>query len=220
MVQLIINRYCIYMSVLFIFIITGCGMKVPGKYLPGVQQQRSFSQLDIHKDLTFTYAMFTELVKDTFYGKWSVYNDTLQLHIIRPFNEDNLIKPERVISKKNAAVGDGQNRLQLIVQDVEKFTLAKVFINDATTPALLNDDAIVTVNGKITKVNIQFTGMEPRTFLIDSHQDNDFVIMLYDKQFIPISYKAPMRKWLLKRKKLLPLDEDNMPYKGVIYKQQ
>ncbi|SFW85845.1 hypothetical protein [Chitinophaga sancti] len=203
---------------MFVLIFTGCGVKLPGKYIPAVQHQRSFSELDLHEDSTFTYDMFTELVKDTFYGKWYVYNDTVQLHITRPFDEDSLIKPERVISKKNAAVGDGQNRVQVIVQDVKKFTLAKVFINDATTPALLNDDAMVTVNGKITKINILFNNIRPRTFLIDSHQDNDFVIMLYDKEFIPISYKAPIRKWLLKEKRLLPLDEHNMPYKGNIYK--
>lgn len=208
------------MSILFVFIITGCSMKVPGKYIPAVQQQRSSSQLDLHKDSTFTYEMFTELVKDTFYGNWSVYNDTVQLHITRPFNEDSLIKPERVISKKNAAVGNGQNRVQVIVQDVELFTLANVFINDATKPARLNDNAIVTVNGKITKVNIQFNGIKPRTFQIDSQQDNDFIIMLYDKEFIPISYKAPIRNWLLKGKKLLPLDEHNMPFKRTVYKRK
>ncbi|MEO7209394.1 MAG: hypothetical protein ABIY35_00495, partial [Chitinophagaceae bacterium] len=124
------------------------------------------------------------------------------------------------ISKKNSLIGVGKNKLRVLVQDSVPFTIATIFINNNQSPIDLDSNGEAIVDNNITNVKIQSQNIKPRIFNINSAINNDFTIFLYDKEFIPISYLSSVRKWIIQRGKLLPLDENNKPFKNEKYKKQ
>lgn len=180
----------------------------------------SSSILQLNRDSTFSYSLFSELQKDTFAGNWYVMKDTLLLKITSPFNDDSLLKTERIISKINPMISSGKNRLKVLVQDSIPFTIATVFINNNQPPINLDSNGEAIVNDKIYKVKIQYQNITSRIFTINSNANNDFTIFIYDKAFIPLNYLSPIRKWIVKGENLLPLDENNKPFKNEVYKKK
>lgn len=195
-------------------------MKLSGLYTPVQKSSMASSILQLSSDSTFSYTLFSELQKDTFIGNWHVVKDTLLLNITYPFNDDSLIKPERIISKTNPSISLGKNKLKILVQDSIPFTIAMVFVNDNPSPVKLGNWGEVIVGGKIDKVRIQYQNIKTRAFTLKSNVNNDFTILLYDKAFIPLNYSSPIRKWIIQRGKLLPLDENNLPFKNQVYRKQ
>lgn len=220
MEQHIIKRFWQIAFVFTALCITSCTVKLLGTYAPMQKHSMSSSILELNNDSTFSYGIFSELQKDTFKGNWKVMKDTLLLKITKPFDDDSLLKEERIISKTNPSISLGENRLKILVQDSIPFTVATVFVNNNQSPIKLNSHGEAIVNGKIEKVRIQYQNIKPRMFTVNSTVNNDFTILLYDKAFVPLNYLSPIRKWIIKRGKLLPLDKNNKPFKNELYKKQ
>jgi hypothetical protein len=171
------------------------------------------SKLILKVDSSFSYKIMTETRGAVFFkGFWHFKNDTVILNVTDPFKDDSLIQKERVICKS----GD-RNRIRILVQDSIPFTLAKVFVNDGSAIDL-DDSAQAFVRNKIRKVIIKYQGMRERIFVINPSVCKDITILLYDKLFLPSIYLMPIRKWLVKKNGLVPLHENNIPYKEVYKK--
>lgn len=192
--------------------VTSCSMKLAGSYVPLQGNAFYSSALKLNNGSTFSYTIFSELQRDTFQGNWYVQKDTLILKITVPFNDDSLLKKEKVISKSNSSIPPGVNMLKVFEQDSIPFTVAKVFINDDQFPANLDSNGEAMVNNKINRIKITYQDITPRIFTINSSVNNDFTIYLYDKIFIPLNYLTPIRKWVIIRNSITPLDENNLPY--------
>ncbi len=213
MAQHIISKYGIFLILATILSVIGCTQKLSGEYTSRKQNMIDKSVLVLNNDSTFYYRINTDLRGSTLlHGNWRLKRDTVILRIMEPFNDDSLIKKEKVICKLSAS-----NKITVIVQDSVPFTLAKVFINDADTPIELDDHAQAYVKDNIYKVRVQYQGIASREFSISHNSCNDVTVMIYDKQFIPSIYLIAIRKWIVQKRGLIPLNESNLPFKNDIY---
>lgn len=198
--------------------VTGHTQSLCGSYVLSKKNISDKTSVVLNHDSTFSYRVTTELRGDAlFYGYWHLKEDTVVLRITRPFDDDSLIKKERVICK-NVLLPSNTNRITVLEEDTVPFTLAELFINDDDTPVVLDDHAQAILKTEIKKVRIKYQGIADRQFLLGSTECNDFTVLLYDRQFIPSIYLIPIRKWLVQKNGLLPLDEHNQPFKGYLYK--
>ena len=198
--------------------VTGYAQRLYGKYASSKKSSVDKSDFTLNRDSTFSYAVSTELRGyAVFYGYWCLKGDTLLLRITKPFDDDSLIKKERIVCK-NASLPSGIYRITVVEEDTVPFTLAQLFINDDDTPVALDNHASAIVKRQIKKVRIKYQGIEDRKFVLNSTDCNDFTVLLYDKQFIPSIYLMPIRKWLVRKNGLLPLDEHNQLFKGYLCK--
>ena len=189
-----------------LFCTVSCSRRLSGIYMPLQNRSSNNSSLQLHSDSTFSYTLFSELQKDTFIGKWHVIRDTLVLKTISPINDDSLLKAEMVVSKRNPSIGSGKNKIKILVQDSIPFTVAKVFVNNDQVAIGLNNHGEAIVDANLDQIRIQYQGIRPRIFAVNSAKDNDFTIFLYDKAFVPLNYLSPIRKWIIKGRNLLPLN--------------
>jgi hypothetical protein len=195
-----------------------CGTKLQGIYIPGRKHSISYTSLQINNDKTFSYTLLSELQRDTLTGNWLLKKDTILLHIVSPINDDSIIKPEKVISRKDLLLSNGQIRLRIYVQDSTPFTLADVFINRNSTAQHLNNNGETMINGHVNTIRVEFQNLRPRIFIINSEINNDFTILIYDKAFVPVRYLTPVRKWIKRNKAIVPLNQNNIPFKNEFYK--
>ena len=198
--------------------VTVCSQSLSGKYVSCKKGNFDNASFILNRDSTFSYQVATELRGNaTFYGHWHLRKDTIVLKIVKPFDDDSLIKKEYVICR-DTILPDNSSRITIIQEDTVPFILAKLFINDNDTPVALNVRAQAILKSEIKSVRIKYQGLKDREFLLNSTRCNDFIVMMYDKQFIPMIYLIPIRKWLVRKNGLLPLDENNHPYLGYMYK--
>lgn len=60
---------------------------------------------------------------------------------------------------------------------------------------------------KIDKISVQYQDITPRIFTVNSKVNNHLIVFIYDKKFIPLRYLTPARKWVIKNKNLMSLNE-------------
>src|ERR1700744_4525418 len=148
MAQLIIKSLTIFFFSSMLSV-TGYTQGLYGKYALSKKGNVDKSGFTLNRDSTFSYAVSTELRGSVvFYGYWRLKGDTLVLKITRPFDDDSLIKKERIICK-NASLPSNTNRITVVEEDTVPFTLAQLFINDDDTPIALDDHAQATVKREI-----------------------------------------------------------------------
>ena len=103
-------------------------------------------------------------------------------------------------------------------RDSIPFSLASVFINDSAKAISLNDNQAV-LSCKIKKIVIRYSGMRDREFILNTIECNDITIVISDSLWIPLPYLAFSRKYLVRRHGLIPLHDQNKPYKDLYIKQ-
>jgi hypothetical protein len=186
---------------------------LPGKYISEIKGLE-WDGLTLDSDSSFTYKFVSELRgRNVYRGLWHLKKDTLFLKVTNPFSDDSLIKKDKIICQK----GDS-NRIRVFVRDSIPFSLASVFINDSAKAISLNDNQAV-LNCKIKKIVIRYSGMRDREFILNTIECNEITVVISDSLWIPRPYLAFSRKYLVRRHGLIPLHDQNKPYKGLYIKQ-
>jgi hypothetical protein len=204
-------------SIIFLFF-TGC--QVGRIYERNAYNTHIVLLLD--ENNSFIKRMNINSVSDTFTGSWFIMKDTLNLKILKPavfFNVDSLSKVEEHYLPDNDSI-----YFSVFFKNKGAAPYARIRINKSQEPIVTNSKGQAAIKKtKISSLHIYSLNSLPYlNYNVKDTLSNYFIIHLPYKSIF--SYSAirvePITQYLIKRNKLIPLNDGNKKRKDYYLKRK
>jgi hypothetical protein len=160
--------------------------------------------VEFENDSLFTYTYWSDILgQEQVSGKWFLKKDTLYLR-----REQEQASQKLLLLQERMNDSLSKERLQVVEKyDREALTGAEVYLNNEQKPYKIDPTGIIfSNNGSISQIKVKYLSWEDSIQVKDKNA-NDF-LLLVNIQGQRMNYSYLSSKWIVKKRKLIPVDEN------------